>query len=157
MLGLMLAAPAQTGRVQKDLANDKLKYDQAENAVGRAKALGKLGHEELVAARQAADAGNFDEALQFVRDYNEQAASVHEDLLKTGVDPVKHSNGFRQLQISVRERERDLRELISRVEFGRRGPFETIRDDLDNLNQKLISELFPHRAPNKQSNEQKSP
>jgi hypothetical protein len=157
MLGLMLAAPAQSGRVQKDLANDKLKYDQADNAADRAKALGKLGHEEFAAARQAAAAGKFDEALQLVKDYNDQATSVHEDLLKTGVDPEKHSNGFRQLQISVREREHDLRELISRVGFEQREPFETVQKTLENLNQKLMIELFPRRAPNKQSNDQKNP
>lgn len=153
MLGLMLASPAQSGRVQKDLANDKLKYDQAENTIDRAKALGRLGHEELVAARQAAEAGRFDDALRLVESYHEQATSVHEDLLKSGIDPEKHSNGFRQLQISVRERERDLRQMISRIGFGQREPFETIRADLDDLNQKLILELFPRHAPNKQSNE----
>lgn len=157
MLGLMLATPTQSGRVQKDLANDKLKYDQADNAVDRAKALSKLGHEEFAAARQAVDVAKFDEALQFVKTYSEQATETHEALLRMETDPEKHSNGFRQLQISVREREHDLRELISRIGFEQREPFETIQKTLEDLNQKLISELFPRRAPNKQSNEQKDP
>lgn len=154
LLGLLLGAPVQSARVQQDLAKDKLKYDHAENAVERAKTLGKLGHEEYVAARQAVDAGKTDEALQFVKDFNAQVTDTYAALLKTGVDPSKNSNGFRQLQISVRERERDLKELIRRVGFEQSEPFEEIGKNLDELNQKLIQELFPRRSPNKETREE---
>lgn len=150
ILGLAPPAPAQTWKVQNDLAHDKYKYEHADNAVDGAKALGKLGHEEYVAARQAIDDGKTDAALQFLSDYNHQAVAEHEALLKTGVDAEKHSNGFRQLQISVRERERELRELMTRVEFDRRQPFEDLEKALDALNQKLILELFPNLPANKQ-------
>lgn len=148
MLGFMVWPPAQSKRVEKDLAQDKIKYERADNPVDRAKAFVKLGHEEYVAARRALDGGNTDEALQFLSDYDEQATDTHEALLKTGVDPEKHSNGFRQLQISLRERDRDLRDLIGRVTFGQRAPFEKIEGAMDRLNQKLMEELFPHRPPN---------
>lgn len=151
MLGLSLGAPLQNARVQRDLAKDKVKYDQASNAVDRAKALGKLGHEEYIAARQAVDAGKNEEALQFLKDYDQQASGTNASLLKTGVDPAKHSNGFRQLQISVRERERDLKEIIRRVGFEQSQPFEELRKNLDELNQKLLQELFPRRPPNKET------
>lgn len=156
MLGVMLTAPAQSARVQNDLAKDKLKYDRAETPIDRAKAIGKLGHEEYVAARKAIDADNIDQALQFLRDYNNQATDVHDALVKTGVDPEKHSNGFRQLQISVREREREMKEFIARVGFGQRRPFEALQRSLDALNQKLILELFP-RQPGNRRNAPKNP
>lgn len=154
MLGLLMAAPVQSTRVQRDLAKDKLKYEQAATAVDRAKALEKLGHEEYAAARQAVDAGKADEALQFLKDYNEQATDTHAALLKMGTDPTRNSNGFRQLQISVRERERDLKDLIRRIGFEQSDPFEKVGKRLDELNQRLIQELFPHRAPNKQTREE---
>jgi len=154
---LLLVSPAQKARVQDDLAKDKLNYDHATDPIARAKAIEKLGHEEYVAARQAFSEGKIDEALQFLNDYNHQVTETHDALVKTGADPVKHSNGFRQLQISVRERERDLRELINRVGFGQRQPFDELGNALDELNQKLILELFPRRAPNKQSGRQNNP
>ncbi|MGB6875318.1 MAG: hypothetical protein WBD87_04730 [Candidatus Acidiferrales bacterium] len=157
MLGFMLAAPAQSTRVQNDLAKDRLKYEHADNPVDRAKAIGKFGHEEYTAARQAIDAGKMDEALQFLKDYNNQATDAHDALVKTGVDPEKHSNGFRQLQISVRERERELKELINRVGFEQRPPFEALQKALDALNQKLILELFPRQPGNKQRKELNNP
>lgn len=153
LLGLF-AAPMQSARVQRDLAKEKLQYDRADSAVSRAKALGKLGREEYAAARQAIDAGKIDESLQFLRDYNQQAIDTHAALLKTGADPAKHSNGFRQLQISVRERERDLNALIRRVGFEESQPFEELQKSLDGLNQKLIQELFPRRSPNKQTRDE---
>lgn len=157
VLGLLLAAPAQNTRTQTDLTKDKTNYDHAEGPIARAKAIEKLGHEEYAAARQALNAGKIAEALQFLKDYNKQAAETHDALVKAGVDPVKHSNGFRQLQISVRERERDLRELINRIGFAQRQPFDELGDSLDSLNQKLIIELFPRRAPNKQTKEPGTP
>ncbi|MFZ0335179.1 MAG: hypothetical protein WAN10_18885 [Candidatus Acidiferrales bacterium] len=157
MFGLAMAAPAQTWKVQNDLAHDKYKYDHADNAVDGAKALVKLGREEYLAARQAIDDGKTDAAFQFLSDYNNQAVATHEALLKTAVDAEKHSNGFRQLQISVRERERELRELMSRVEFDRRQPFEDLEKALDVLNQKLIQELFPNLPANKQSKKAGNP
>lgn len=154
MLGFMVGVPAQSKRVEKDLAQDKVKYEKADNPVDRAKAFEKLGREEYVAARQALDSGNTDEALQFIADYNEQATDTHKALLKTGVDPEKQSNGFRQLQISIRERERDLKDLIGRVTFDQRAPFEKLERAMDSLNQKLMLELFPSRPPN---NRRKNP
>lgn len=149
-----LAAPMQSARVQRDLAKEKLQYDRADSAVRQAKALGKLGREEYTAARQAIDAGRIAESLQFLKDYNQQAIDTHAALLKTGVDPAKHSDGFRQLQISVRERERDLNALIRRVGFEQSQPFEELQKNLDGLNQKLIQELFPRRSPNKQTRDE---
>jgi hypothetical protein len=158
LLGAMLAPlPPQSWKLQNDLAHDKYKYEHADNAVDRAKSLGKLGHEEYVAARQALDAGNTNGALQYLKDYDNQATGVHEELLKTGLDPEKHSNGFRQLQISVRERERDLREIVARIGFDKRQPFETLQASLGALNQRLLLELFPHRPANKQRSQPGGP
>lgn len=149
VLGLLLGAPAQSTRVQQNIAKDKLKYEHADNPVERAKASSKLGHEEYVAARQAIDAGKMDDAFQLLKSYRDQATSAHEALVKTGVDPEKHSNGFRQLQISVRERVRELKELADRVPFQQREPFIALQKELDELDQKLILELFPRQPGNK--------
>lgn len=155
MLGFMLGAPAQSKRVEKDLAQDKARYESADNPVSRAKAFEKLGHEEYVAAHRALDGGDTDQAFQFLSAYNEEATETHQALLKTGVDPEKHSNGFRQLQISIRERQRDLRDLMVRIPFDQRGRFEKIEKDMDGLNQKLMQELFPNRPPNGQAGHKK--
>jgi hypothetical protein len=146
-----------SARVQKDLVIAKAHYESEMDSVGRAKALGKLGRAEIQAAREAADAGNFDAALRYLKDYSDQAHAGQDDLVKTGVNAEKHSNGFRQLQISVRESVRAIRELAGQVPFAQRQPFDALRQDLETLDQKLILELFPRQPGHESEKEKREP
>ena len=134
-----------TLKTQKELAKSKDHYEKETSPIGRAKALVKLGRAELRAAREATDANHVDSALQFVKDYNDQAQAAHDALEKTGVNAEKHSDGFRQLQISVRECIRTAGQISDKVPFNQRQPFDGLRKELDALNQKLILELFPRQ------------
>ncbi|HLW83036.1 MAG TPA: hypothetical protein VKS20_13445 [Candidatus Acidoferrales bacterium] len=155
--GLLFVTPVQNARVLRNIAKEKAKYDNADNPVKRAKSVPKLGREEYTAARQALKDGDQNAALQYLRDYNEQANAAHDELAKSVADPEKHSNGFRQLQISVRERARELKDITARVAFNQRKPFEELQKALDTLNQKLILELFPNQPNHKKKLNQKSP
>ncbi|MGH9864723.1 MAG: hypothetical protein ACRD4H_04840 [Candidatus Acidiferrales bacterium] len=157
LFGAALPLAAQTARVQEDIAKDKAKYERETNPVGRAKAVTKLGRAEYLAARQSLEEGNLRAAFEFLSNYNEQAVSAHDALAKTGVDPEKHSNGFRQLQISVRESLRELREITGRIPFQQRQSFDALEKDLDALDQKLILELFPRQPGHKFEDEKKHP
>ncbi|HVA18103.1 MAG TPA: hypothetical protein VMV59_10385 [Candidatus Dormibacteraeota bacterium] len=155
MLFFSMPLTAQTARVQKEIAKDKANYERQTKPVGRAKAVVKLGRAEYLAARQSLDAGNIRSAFEFLADYNEQAIAAHDALEKLDVDPEKHSNGFRQLQISVRESLRQLREIIGRVPLEQQESFQKLEEDLDALNQKLILELFPRQPGHKVQDQKK--
>lgn len=153
-LAFPLAVPAQqkpqlSERTQKELSNSKAHYERESNPVGRAKAIVKLGRAEIRAAREMADAGEFDAALQYLRDYSDQAHAGHEALVKTGVNAEKHSGGFRQLEISVRENVRAIRDIAGNVPYAQRGPFDDVQQGLENLDQQLILELFPDQPGHK--------
>lgn len=153
-LALQSAGPAPSTAhlspgTQKELADCKARYDGTNDPVARAKALEKLGRVEIKASREMTNGGDFDAALQYVKDYDDQAHERHDALVKTGVNAEKHSNGFRQLQISVRECIRSIKEIAEQVPFGRRQPFETHQQSLEDLNQKLILELFPRQPGHK--------
>lgn len=150
-----MAPAAQTARVQKDIAKYEANYESKTKPVDRAKAVVKLGRAEYVAASQSLDAGNVRGAFEFLAKYNEQAITTHDALEKLGVDPEKHSNGFRQLEISVRESLRELREIMGRVPLEQRESFSALEKDLDTLNQKLILELFPRQPGHKFEDEKK--
>ncbi|MGH9730302.1 MAG: hypothetical protein ACRD4A_01280 [Candidatus Acidiferrales bacterium] len=150
-----VALAAQTARVQKDIAKYEANYESKTKPVDRAKAVVKLGHAEYVGASQSLDAGNVRGAFDFLAKYNEQAITAHDALEKMGVDPEKHSNGFRQLEISVRESLRELREIMGRVPLEQRESFAALEKDLDALNQKLILELFPRQPGHKSEDEKK--
>ncbi len=146
---------AQTARVQKDIAKYEANYASKTKPVDRAKVVVKLGRAEYLAARQALDAENVSAAFEFLKKYNQQAITTHEALETMAVDPEKHSNGFRQLQISVRESLLQLREITSRVPFEQRQSFDALEHDLDALNRKLILELFPRQPGHKFKDEKK--
>lgn len=150
-----MALAAQTARVQQDIAKYEANYESKRNPVDRAKAVVKLGRAEYAAARQSQDTGNVRGAFEFLAKYNEQAITAHDALEKMGVDPEKHSNGFRQLEISVRESLRELREIMARVPLEQRESFAALEKDLDALNQKLILELFPRQPGHKFEDEKK--
>ncbi|MFZ0211737.1 MAG: hypothetical protein WBE20_14080 [Candidatus Acidiferrales bacterium] len=156
ILGLALGTPPQSARVQRNIANDQAKYAIETDAVRKAKAVVKLGQEESKAARQSVRAGNLVQALDFMKDYDEKASEAEQTLDKTGVNPEAHSNGFRQLQISVRENLREVREIADRAPFDERQPFLDLAKHLDALNQKLLRELFPRR-PHEESEEKQEP
>ena len=152
---MALPPAAQTARVQKEIAKYEANYESKTKPVDRAKAVVKLGRAEYVAASQSLDAGNVRGAFEFLAKYNEQAITAHDALEKMDVDPEKHSNGFRQLQISVRESLRELREIMGRVPLEQRESFVALEKDLDALNQKLILELFPRQPGHKFEDEKK--
>src|SRR5579859_430270 len=157
-LGVVLcsmAPAAQTARVQKEIAKYEANYERKTKPVDRAKAVVKLGRAEYVAASQSLDSGNVRGAFEFLAKYNEQAIAAHDALEKMGVDPEKHSNGFRQLQISVRESLRELREIMRRVSLEQRESFAVLEKDLNTLNQKLILELFPRQPVHKFEDEKR--
>ncbi|HVB07351.1 MAG TPA: hypothetical protein VNF00_00270 [Candidatus Acidoferrales bacterium] len=154
-LGLALPLAAQTPKVRKTIAKDEAKYERETKPVSRAKEVVKLGRAEYKAARQCVDAGNISGALQFLANYNDQANAAHDALDKMGLDAEKHSNGFRQLQISTRESLRQLRDIAGRVPFEQSQPFRALEKNLDALNQKLILELFPRQPGHKIEDEKK--
>ena len=160
-MALHFAAPPQQStplseKVQKELAKSKAHYDGQNDPVGRAKALANLGRAEIRAAREMADAGNYTAALEYVKDYGDQARAAHDALVKTGVNAESHSAGFRQLQISVRENIRAIPDIAGEVPFAQRQPLEAQLQELENLNQQLILELFPRQPGHKAERENHS-
>jgi hypothetical protein len=153
ILGLAMAAMPQSVRVQKEIVKRQAEYASETDAVRRAKIVVKLGQAENKAAQQSVNIGNFVQALDFMKDYDEKASDADRGLDKTGVNPESHSNGFRQLQISVRENLREAREIANRAPFDQQQPFLDLAKHLDALNQKLLAELFPRRPH--QENEEK--
>lgn len=153
MIFPLAAAPEQkaalSAKLEKELASSQAHYEGETEPVGRAKALSKFGRAEIRAAREMAGVGNYDGALQYLKNYSDQAHAAHDALVKTGVNAEKHSNGFRQMQISVRENIRAIRDIAGQIPFQQRQPFDAVQQNLEDLDQQLILELFPRQPGHK--------
>jgi hypothetical protein len=144
ILGLFVAVPLIFGSTHKsELTKDRADFQRETNPVHRAKIMVRLGRAEFDAIEQQAANDNVQQALAGAREYQMQADSVAKALDAMGVNAEKHSAGFKELQISVRDALRRLSNLMVGLSGSEQEPFVAIRSDLDALNRHLITELFP--------------
>lgn len=149
IFALLLTPVAQN---PKKLLKMEHKFQEQKDPVHQAKELAKLLPKEIEMASKEVREGQTDAAIGRLRHYRNDVVKVHEDLLATGRNPVKQSDGFRQLQISLRESLRRLHDLILDAPLESQAQIEKIRQDLAQVNSQLLQELFPpppRRKPKK--------
>ncbi len=140
-LALILAAPL----FQNRLAEFKTQFDHERDPVRRAKALTKLGAEQLQNLREQVDEGNLADALRILGDYRDELVATQKALASSGVDAEKRPKGFKELQISLRENLRLLNDILVSMALDDRRPFDDIREQLETVNKEFIKELFPRQ------------
>ncbi len=140
---LLAAAAFAQGRDSREKNNPEAQYDAESNPIRRAKILGQLAPNEVTAAADKIKNDQDDQALARLRRVRDQVRETFQALDAMGVDPVKHSAGFRELQIGVRESIRRLDDIVFALPVDDRPPFEEVRTDLNNVETSLIDLLFP--------------
>ena len=128
---------------QSASAADKAKFDRESDPVRRAKLLPQLGTAEFQDMRTQISAGNYDAALKIYQLYRDQVVETEKTLDAKDPNPAKHSSGYRQLEISVREALRRSDDLAFEIPPEQKAPFSDVRNQLDQIDQRLIRELFP--------------
>ncbi len=148
--GLCLAALAASLLAGSAPAQDRTArlrslFDHQAGAVEKAKMMPRLGEAEFRDARAEIAAGHLPEAAAILAQYRADAQLCAKGLEATGIDAERHSAGFKQLQISLRESLRRLNEMLAGLPADDQAPFLAVRKDLDELNRRLIRKLFPHQ------------
>lgn len=153
MVLLSLALPVQNPKqLQKQIRNlEKLerKFQDQKGAVHQAKVLAKLLPKEVQMAAEEIREGEFDQGVERLERWSDQAEEVHDALIATGRNPVKKPAGFTDLQVALRESIRGLRNIIFSLPLGRRHRAEGVRANLSQINSQLLQELFPPPPPPK--------
>jgi hypothetical protein len=145
LVALLSVAPLFSQTVLDDL---RARYAHEPDPVRKAKLLPKLGDAEFAVIQKQLDGGNMDEAVAAVREYRDQAQSCLTALDARESDPEKHSGGYKQLQISLRESIRRIDFIMANLTGDDQKPFRTLRNDLEQLDQHVIKELFPRQPAN---------
>lgn len=131
----------------------RARFAHETEAVHKAKALQPLGDSEFKDIETALAEDKIPEALDILKLYVGEAQSCSKALEAKTSDPEKHPNGFKQLQISLRESLRRLDAAIVGLSADDRKPFVEIRGQLDEMDRHLIQQLFPkqpaHNEPAK--------
>jgi hypothetical protein len=143
----MLLAFAATAAAQDALTKMRAEYSAENNAVKKAKILAKLGPREITAIRNFSKDGEDDKALATLEQYRDAVLATTKALADTGIDAVRHSGGFKELQISLRTSIRRLDDLIFSLQQDIRPAFRAARSELETAESSLIDALFPVRTP----------
>lgn len=141
---LMIVAAASSVVAQNRVAELRARFQSETNPVHKAKLLPRLADAEFSEAQNQVAAGNLADAAAIVEKVRDEAHTADGALDGTKRDAEKHPDGYRQLQISVRESVRRLNDILTGLAGDDQKPFQEVRDDLEKLDRQLIHQLFPH-------------
>jgi hypothetical protein len=129
------------------VADLRSRFERETNPVQKAKLMPALGEAEFQQIRKDVEEGRLSGALADLHQYRDQAQSCAKGLEGSKIDAEKHPSGFKQLQISLQESLRRMDALLASMTSDEQEPFLEVRRDLDDMNRRLIEQLFPRRTP----------
>ena len=142
----VLAFTLVAGLVQPDkTAEIRARFVRETNPVRKAKILPQLAEAEYLQVQDQLKADNAAEAGAIVKQMADEAATCREALDAKVRDPEAHPDGYRQLQISVRQTLRRIDNILPGLSMDEQKPFLEARDSLSELDQALLVALFPKR------------
>jgi hypothetical protein len=142
----VLAFTLVAGLVQPDkTAEIRARFVRETNPVRKAKILPQLAEAEYLQVQDQLKADNAAEAGAIVKQMADEAATCREALDAKVRDPEAHPDGYRQLQISVRQTLRRIDNLLPGLSMDEQKPFLEARESLSEVDQALLVALFPKR------------
>jgi hypothetical protein len=149
LAGLVGAAPAPRRR---DTEADLLpRIGREQDLVKRAKLEVRLGRVKLLQATEAYDGGDVEDCHQLLAAYLERMKGAWATLQSSGRQAWRQHQGYRELDIALREDGRYLEDFGHRVPYQERGPVEKVAKEVDELRNKVLKELFPSAPLRKKS------
>lgn len=134
---------------QQTVAELQAKFDREDNSVKKAKLLVKLGDAQFEEARRAGKEGD-DNTVGFTMEkYRDNVRAALEALKKQHADAEKHSNGYRQMEMHVKQGIREVEDSMLAAPAPYKPPLQIVRHDLIAMDEEMIRLLFPHRPADK--------
>ena len=135
---------------QQSIAELQAHFDRENNSVKKAKFMVKLGEAQFEQARRAGKEGDNNAVDATMEKYRDNVRAALEALKKQHADAERHSNGYRQIEIHVKEGIREVEDSMLAAPAPYKPPLQIVRQDLIAMDEELIRMLFPHRPADKQ-------
>ena len=144
--GLLLINLSDARR--EDTEEDLLSRIQREsNPVRKAKYEIRLAGLKLLAAIDAYNKGDLERYRQLLAAYLERIKSSWDTLQKSGRQAARQPQGFKELDITLREDGRLLEDLRRRVPYNERRDVEEVEREVDRIRNEVLRALFPAERP----------
>lgn len=142
-LSLMLGASLLAVERLQDLQE---RFDRETHAGSKVKILEKLGVAQFAAASSAAKAEDYSTVGLTLEKYRDNVRTCFDLLKKQEPDAEKHSEAYRHLELQTRRALREVDEMLTIVPPDVQPPLQIVKQDLINIDDKLIQLLFPRRT-----------
>lgn len=130
---------------QQTVAELQANFDKENNSVKKAKLLVKLGEAQFEQARRAGKESDNNTVDATLEKYRDNVRAAFEALKKQHADAERHSNGYRQMEIHLKEGIREVEDSMLAAPAPYKPPLQIVRHDLIAMDEELILLLFPHR------------
>jgi hypothetical protein len=145
--GIVLVAALVTGSLlaQDRTAELRARFQKEQDPVRKARLVAPLADSEFRDMHAKIDAGDLAGAAEIAGQVREEAQASKKALDAKVHDPEAHPDGYKQLEIAVRESVRRLDDILVGLAKDDQMQLAEVRKDLDELNRQLIHQLFPKR------------
>jgi hypothetical protein len=142
----MLLAMPRVASTPDKLSDLQARFDRETNSVRKAKLLEKISIAHFEETRRLEKASDFNAVGLLWEKYRDNARATLVILKKQHPDAERHSSGYRELEIGLREgvREIDQSMIIAPLEY--RPPLQIVRSDLTAMDDEVLRMLFPRRT-----------
>lgn len=119
------------------------------NPVKRAKLEIRLGRLHLEGAMEAFERGELNAVYSRLDQYLETMQGAWTTLQNSGREAWRKPQGFKDLDIALREDDRALQDFLRRVPYDYRGPIEEVTQKAQALRGEVLKALFPQEDARK--------
>lgn len=146
LVALLLAGGAAAAKEQ--VSELQARFDRETNSAHKAKLLTKLGDAQFEQIREAERDGNYAAVVKKLESYRDNVRAAIAALKQEHPNAEKESGGYRRVQIHVREKAREVGQIVLAAPEGARDPMAALQKELERINEELLQLLFPRRPNN---------
>ncbi|HMD97298.1 MAG TPA: hypothetical protein VKM93_08240 [Terriglobia bacterium] len=138
----LVAASAKERR--SDSEQDLLaRIEREQDPVRKSKLELRLGRLKMQQALDAYGEGRIDQGKSLLDGYLDRVKSCWQTLKGSGRNAVKQPQGFRELDIALREDGRTLEDMSKRISYFDREPVEQTMQQMNHVHDEVLHALFP--------------
>ena len=156
---VLVALVAGSLPAQDRTAQLRSRFEKETDPVHKARMVALLADSEFREMHEKIDTGDVAAAADIAGRVRDEAQASKKLLDAKSRDAEAHPEGYKQLEISVRESVRRLDDIMVSLAKDEQGPLAEVRKDLDELDRLMIQQLFPKRpeaAPKTEPEQPKS-
>lgn len=142
---LVAGLVAGAAMAQDRTAELRARFQNEPDAVRKAGLVAPLADAEFRDIHAKIDAGDLAAAAEIAEHVRDEATASKKALDAKHRDAEAHPEGYKKLEISVRESVRRLGDILVGLAKDDQKPLAEIRVELETLNRELIHQLFPKR------------